>query len=306
MANFIKRTFIPGDTWIYFKLYTGYKTADAVLGKTLPVIISRLTAVLDKWFFIRYSDPKFHLRLRFCVKDIKDISAVISIVYQEITPYLDNDLIWKVQIDTYQRELERYGTNTIAHAEAIFHFDSEATMDILSTFGDEETGHERWLMALKILDALLCDFEFDIDQKIALLGKLSRDFKSEFGFNIKGYKLQLDKKYRANRKLIEEIMAGNEKGLTDVAMEGIIGQRSFKIKPVATALMQLEARQELEVPLYNLLSSYLHMMVNRLFRSKQRLYEMVIYDMLERHYSSVKARNKYHSAEVVRDMTGVM
>ena len=39
--------------------------------------------------------------------------------------------------------------------------------------------------------------------------------------------------------------------------------------------------------------SIIHMTMNRLFRSKNRLYEMVIYDFLFRYYQSALARIKY-------------
>jgi len=41
------------------------------------------------------------------------------------------------------------------------------------------------------------------------------------------------------------------------------------------------------------MASYSHMMVNRLFKSKQRLHEMVLYDFLHRYYKSEIARQKY-------------
>jgi thiopeptide-type bacteriocin biosynthesis protein len=300
MDNYVKRTFIPGENWIYFKLYTGYKTADTILSNTLPVIISQLNTqnILDKWFFIRYSDPKFHLRLRFCVNDTKNISTVISVFNQEIAPYIDGDLVWKVQIDTYQRELERYGATSMEYSESIFHFDSEAIQNILSVLEYNENDQQRWLLSLKMLDALLIDFELDIDQKIALLTELSENFKKEMGFVKKGYRLQLDKKFRIHRKSIDEIMGASEKTSWAIPLLEIIKQRSLNVKPVAMVLLQMEMNHMLEVSLHSLLRSYIHMMINRLFRSRQRVYELVIYDMLERYYLSVKARNKYAKGKI--------
>jgi len=300
MDTIVKRTFIPGDQWIYFKLYTGYKTADTILAKILPPIIAQLNDknMIYKWFFIRYYDPHSHLRLRFHANDVQNIYFIISTLNQAIAPYVSDNLIWKIQVDTYQRELERYGTKTIEHAETIFHFDSEAIMNILSTLENNENNQQRWLLALKMLDALLDDFEFNIDQKIELITRLSEGFKKEFGFT-KEYKLQLDKKFRANRKLIEEIMVDISDEDWPMSFSKIILKKSKKIKPVAKALLEMEVKQELEVPLNNLLSSYTHMMINRLFRSKQRLYEMTLYDMLERYYTSLKARNKYNTQTVL-------
>ena len=45
--------------------------------------------------------------------------------------------------------------------------------------------------------------------------------------------------------------------------------------------------------LNNLMSSYIHMTMNRLFKSKQRIHEMVVYDILFRYYKSELAKQKY-------------
>jgi thiopeptide-type bacteriocin biosynthesis protein len=74
----------------------------------------------------------------------------------------------------------------------------------------------------------------------------------------------------------------------------IINEKSVRLSPIIKDLLERESKQLLEVPLEKLLVSYIHMMINRLFRSKQRLYEMVIYDMLEKYYTSMIAKLKYH------------
>lgn len=43
----------------------------------------------------------------------------------------------------------------------------------------------------------------------------------------------------------------------------------------------------------SLLSSYTHMSLNRLFISKNRIYELVLYDFLRRYYTSEIAKRKY-------------
>jgi thiopeptide-type bacteriocin biosynthesis protein len=46
--------------------------------------------------------------------------------------------------------------------------------------------------------------------------------------------------------------------------------------------LMLKKEQKLEVSLDNVVASFIHMSVNRCFRSKQRLYEMMLYDFLYR------------------------
>ncbi len=60
------RTFLPGSEWLYAKLYTGAATADRLLSDVVgPLVREALdSGAADRWFFIRYSDPGRHLRLR--------------------------------------------------------------------------------------------------------------------------------------------------------------------------------------------------------------------------------------------------
>lgn len=46
------RTFIPGSEWVYFKLYTGTKTADMILINELHKYIRKMVEddIIDKWF----------------------------------------------------------------------------------------------------------------------------------------------------------------------------------------------------------------------------------------------------------------
>ena len=48
-------------------------------------------------------------------------------------PLLDAGLLWRVQLDTYEREMERYGGEAgIGLAERVFHADSYAELTCCS------------------------------------------------------------------------------------------------------------------------------------------------------------------------------
>ncbi len=297
MISDTKRTFIPGDNWLYFKLYTGFKTADYILTTVLPDIISQLRTkqILEKWFYLRYSDPNNHLRIRFYIGDIQNISLAILIFNQAIETYVSNGLIWKVQIETYNRELERYGMNTIVPTETLFYHDSEAIIQILRVIEDNSKDQQRWMIAFGMIDRLYDDFRLDTDKKLEMASSQSKGYKAEFGFIQKSSKLQLDSKYRDNRRAVENILGkSTDKATWILSAIEIINEKSNRLTPIVNEILEKEFQQTLEVPLEKILSSYIHMMINRLFRSKQRLYEMVIYDMLERYYISAKAKLKYN------------
>lgn len=106
----IQRKFIPGSEWLFFKLYTGNKTADKILVNNIYPAINLLTkrGLIKKWFFIRYTDPDFHLRLRLLAADNKSVCEIINVIYLFLYKLINTNQVWKIQIDTYNREIERY------------------------------------------------------------------------------------------------------------------------------------------------------------------------------------------------------
>lgn len=62
-----ERYLIPGSEWLFFKIYTGPKSADTLLAGPLRILVTSLLerAHVDSFFFIRYTDPEYHIRLRF-------------------------------------------------------------------------------------------------------------------------------------------------------------------------------------------------------------------------------------------------
>ena len=182
--NMKKRTFIPGSEWIYFKIYTGTKTADAILKNELYGHIQRLleNGVIDKWFFIRYSDPDFHLRLRLHLKEPWNFNCIFNRFFEIFNPIVDAGLVWNIQCDTYQREIERYGANSITLVEDFFFMDSESVIKLLYQLNDENPEQHRWKLALALTDSFLSAFSFELSQRAELLNTMANIYKKEFGF----------------------------------------------------------------------------------------------------------------------------
>jgi thiopeptide-type bacteriocin biosynthesis protein len=280
----LQRTFIIGDEWLFYKFYTGPKTADIVLSRMVKPLAEQLLAGgdIDKWFFIRYSDPQLHTRVRFHIKNPQALVKVVQAVNSLVKPFIQQDLVWKVQIDSYQREIERYGVRSMELAELIE--------------GDEGE-RIRWLFGLRAVDTLLEDFRYAMEGKFELVTRLRESFGREFGLN-RTLKDQLEKKFRDDRVVITDIL--NHTGDRESEMFPLfqlLERRSGAFKPIAD---QILAMYDNKTPnpflLDDLMGSYSHMMVNRLFKSKQRLHELAIYDFLHRYYKSEIARRKYADA----------
>ncbi len=293
----IQRTFILGDTWIYFKFYSGPKTADLILTEVIKPVSEQLISknIINKWFFIRYSDPKLHLRVRFHLNDKNRINSIIEKINTFCKPFIEQNLIWKIQTDTYNRELERYGEKTMLLSEDIFFYDSVMIVDLLSKIHGDEGELLRWQFTLKAIDSILDAFNFTINQKLDLLFELKESYAREFNMD-RGLKAQIDKKFRLERKKIEDIL-NKTFGKNNIKpfLEPIV-ERAENFKNIAEKILQLDKNRSLHNSINELLSSYIHMHVNRLFKSRQRQHELIIYDFLYRYYKSVIARQKYKTA----------
>lgn len=291
----IKRTFILGDEWLYYKFYSGPKTADLILTEMIKPAAEQLLSggYIDRWFFIRYNDPKLHLRVRFHLTKPEFIFNVVQMLQSLSRSYIEQDLIWKVQVDSYQREIERYGIDTMEQAENLFFHDSRMIVDMLDMIAGDEGEKYRWFFAIRAVDTLLDDYHFELERKLELLTILKENFGREFGIN-KGLRDQLKNKYRDSREEIRIVLDRSQDGESEMKpLFELLARKSEAIKPIVKDIKEREKQNTLRPALNDLMGSYIHMLMNRLFKSKQRTHELVVYDYLWNVYKSTLARQKH-------------
>lgn len=295
----VKRSFATGSEWLYYKIYCGVRSADKILMQLIKPVCEELedAGILNKWFFIRYNDPDFHLRVRFNAKNIQDIGQIIQIFNIWSEPLQENGLIWKIQNDTYNRELERYGSNSISLVEDVFNLDSKAVVHMIQAVHFEESENFRWMWAMKSIDELFNSFGLSLRDKFRLTDNFRESFSREFTVdrNLKG---QLDHKYRQHRGRMERWLTNEGLLLEDpdeLSAIRCLFERTKEMIPIAFSLKALESRSAMEVSLDALIGSLVHMAINRVITSKPRLHELIIYDLMSRLYQSRLARQKYGS-----------
>ncbi len=278
-----KRTYILGDEWLYYKIYCGARTSDVILTETIKPLTENLLSkgLIDQWFFIRYGDPDFHIRVRFRLKDVRHIGSVILQVNAGLQRYVDQRVIYKLMTDTYIRELERYGTNTIETSETLFFYDSVMLLHAIEAVEDETL---YFLFVIKAIDRLLNSFNYGKQEKLSLVTRNSLSFKREFHAN-KTLNKQLDKKYRGLRDNVVTFL-GTQIPEEYAVLEHLLDAKTQQTQGVTRQILSHHQNNTLEMPLDDLVSSYIHMLVNRAFRSKQRFYELVCYDFLSRHHKT--------------------
>jgi thiopeptide-type bacteriocin biosynthesis protein len=279
----IQAVFPPGSEWLSAKIYTGKATADAVLREAvLPLLSSVLgEGHADGWFFIRYGDPDHHLRLRFSGDPARLSADVLPRLRAAVAPLLADGRVWKVVLDTYVREVGRYGGPAwIVNAEKVFRADSEAVLAMLrAAEGDEGLG-VRWRLAVAGVDRLLADAGLDVATRRAAVRRWRDSFVAEHGATGDNAKQNAGRLFRTERAGLEALLDGTTEDPRTAAGLAALDRRSEAIAPLLGGVPE------------DLLQSLSHMFVNRLLRAAQRTQELVVYDLLDRLYAARLGRAK--------------
>jgi len=287
----VQRVFIPGSEWIYFKLYGGTKTTEKVLVETIRPYLKSLIdqGLIKEWFFIRYTDPNHHIRLRLKVNtgEITAVSQVISGFYGLFKADLEEDGLYKIQLDTYVRELERYGAPNIENSEALFYHDSVAITEILNMIEGDVGESYRWLLAARGLDELLNDFGFGLEDKIRVFEKISEAFFTEHNGD-KKLTVALNEQFRNHSKSIRSFLdpAQDIENEIDEATAEFVKRRMGTKDTIKAILALFDGNLLADADGFYVLSSYIHMYMNRFFPSQPRLHELTLYTLMKKYYLS--------------------
>ena len=270
----VPRVFAPGSEWVYLKLYTGTATADRLLRDVIGPAAQKLVheAAADRWFFLRYADPGFHLRVRLRGDGARVRTALETIAADALERGLAHDALF----GTYQREIERYGgPAAIDAAERLFHADSDAVIELLRRFEGGKAGlDERWRVSLLGAERLLVDLGLDGPARAAIAERMRDAFAREHRAD-PALRRALGDRARRERHALQSLLDVPADADHPLAPGiAVLDARSDRVAPIVTEL------RALGVALDELAVSFVHMWVNRLMRSANRQHEYVLYDLL--------------------------
>jgi lantibiotic biosynthesis protein len=289
----VRRRFPPGSEWLYAKLYTGTGTADQLLNHAVaPLVRSSLfSGAADAWFFIRYADPDWHLRLRLRGEPGRLHAEVLPALEAAAAPLLETGQLSRLQLDTYEREVERYGGDRgIELAEEAFAADSDAVITIMGPLSGDAGLDLRWRLAMCGIDLLFEDLGLTLQEKRAAVLRMRDGFGREFGIG-GNFRNWVSQRYRAERARLEALLEpGHDPPQPLAAGLDALRRRSVRLAPVAAELRQLDEAGRLSATISDIAMAYAHMHANRLLRSAQRAQELVLYELLGRAYSSQAGR----------------
>lgn len=290
----VTRTFDIGSDWIYFKLYCGSKISDAILTDHLYPLIKKFLfeKEIDQWFFVRYSDPESHLRVRLHLNTFTDRKVIHGKILNDLhicfKPFLEARLISRFSMESYNRELERYGTDLILDIEKLFFYDSEFVVNLLKLYQDQNWDDLRWLLGLKTIDIFLSDLKLNILEKSNFVERISDSYSKEFHHSEQVVRDALGKTFRNHKLTIESILRQSLLSNQDlIPFQEILAGRSRNNCEVISRIYKniINTGRFDEI-----ISSYIHMSMNRLLSTRQRKQEAILYNYLVRYYKSELAK----------------
>jgi thiopeptide-type bacteriocin biosynthesis protein len=289
-APALPRTFPPGSTWLYAKIYCGTTTADTVLRDAIgPLVRGALDAGdATHWFFLRYADPAPHVRVRLAGDPARLAAQVAPALHRAVAPLVADGSVARVQLDTYTRELERYGGDaSMELVEQIFWFDSEAVLAIVEQLDGDAGADARWRLALRGIDRLLAALGLDGEGRARVVGRGREMLGGEHRASAELWR-GLGERFTRERADLEVVFGGDPAREADHALEPgftILARRDQRI-----AEMSADLRAAIGDRLDDIGWSLAHMHANRLLHAAQRTQEMVLYDFLRRLYAAQRAR----------------
>ncbi|MCK5821195.1 MAG: thiopeptide-type bacteriocin biosynthesis protein [Bacteroidales bacterium] len=274
--NQIKQSFYPGEEWVYMKLYMGPETAEEWICYHLPRIMDSVQkdipgAIL---FFIRFLDPDFHVRVRVYIPHRKHFSVVVNLINQHSGIMIRQGVMWKTEICTYEREVERYSVERIELFERAFSIDSDFWLRVLPLIEAQDNREDlRWKMALLSTYRYYRDLIRDPEEIIRIMSKIVQALKQE---QKPGRTLmyQIDQKFRMIRGDLMPFLEDELSLFPQV--EVLLRKRSLKLTELFDLYREGDCYFTWSKSDQNI-ADLVHMSLNRVLRSKHRMQEFVIY-----------------------------
>lgn len=251
-----RRDLFPGDeNWYYYKLYVTGIRMNELIGDYVYDFCESLIreGMISKYFFVRYADPKVHLRLRLQVNDHRDY--LVQIEFNQFLKRLhEKRLVNSVQMENYVRELERYGGyEVISKAEDYFFADSQYVGQLIKMLREKRINrldeHLGIVSIISIMEHFGLPFE---DQERLFCSVIERSQNRDY--------------YKKNRRELMQIADWEQFCKIEKngdALFDLISKKRDKTHKYRMAIDQLDRQGKLCNSKKSILLTLIHMFCNR-------------------------------------------
>jgi thiopeptide-type bacteriocin biosynthesis protein len=262
VITFRDRARPPGSDWLFAKFYCDRGQEDGLLtGPLLELCqMAEISGLAQQWFFLRYADPDTHLRLRWKGEPETLTRHLLPEILRFTSALISDGAISRLAIDTYDREIERYGGQEGTDlSEEIFYADSRAVMRLVALRSSKDHPHDLTELIALTTDGLLEGLGLSVSERLSWYTRQVTAFADT------GLRRQAGEDYRARQKRLRALLGGPAgPGLLSDEVAEILRERRIALTAAAARLAALEAAGRLETPRDVLCSSYVHLHCNRL------------------------------------------
>ncbi|MET3537738.1 thiopeptide-type bacteriocin biosynthesis protein [Chryseobacterium limigenitum] len=266
-----ERFFIPGSEWLYYKIYINQEYSTKFLILLSDKLRKMVTSgEIKRFFYLMFIDSEFHIRLRININreyysNVNEkLSYFLSSLVEQL--YLNN-----VLIDTYVREIERYGATNIDVIEAIFHTDSEESMKFINLSFTNKI--ESWTYSIKLVDFYIDLVYEKITDKLSFVREMKNNLENHLGDRISNKTKWVNEKYSSNSENITNVF-------TDDAVIPVV----FR-KKIRNQFLKLQFSNTYTPKYY--IGNMIHMHITRVSNKENILYEFLVYSILDKKLSEV-------------------
>ncbi|KOT84737.1 hypothetical protein ADK70_22620 [Streptomyces rimosus subsp. pseudoverticillatus] len=167
---------LPGDTWTSLSLYAPAEQHDRIISGPLQELITTCEkqSLTDRWFFIRYADPRPHLRIRLRARTPDTAGRVLPATLEWGRLLIERGLADDLSLTGYAPEIERYGGAAAFDAvEQVFEASSCLTAELIGSVPTGDTPIDLDCLTVVALDSLYTHWGLSLDQRLALIPALA-------------------------------------------------------------------------------------------------------------------------------------
>ncbi|CAL9552456.1 hypothetical protein SUDANB15_04440 [Streptomyces sp. enrichment culture] len=264
-ASLARPRHLPGDRWACLKLYSHFDHHDEILAGPLRALADALRrdGLADRWFFIRYADPRPHLRIRFrAPADAarREHGALLTELLAFGRDVVGRGLAGDLEIASYEPEVVRYGGPRVHDAvERLFEADSDTALRVVDRMWGGGLDLRPEFVAVAALDALYAHWGLDVRARSAAAPSAAGPQEAA-----------ARALYREHRDHLCELLVPwdlrpHPRGRADHAvLAPLLAERADAAARAGRAVREAAVRGELWGTEEDVLASLAHMAVNRL------------------------------------------